>query len=334
MIHGHGDDIYNQDKKIEINFSSNVDTHQNLSTLRTHLIQHISQIHSYPEPDARSLRKLIAEKQGIAMDAVGVTNGATEAIYLIAQAFQGAQTTILIPTFSEYEDACKLNQHQIRFATQLDQINCADLVWICNPNNPQGTVFTKQTLLKLIHNHPKIIFVIDQSYEHFSTAGVFSSHEAAQENNLILLHSMTKHFAIPGLRLGYLTSHPNLLSKIMKFRMPWSVNQLAIEAGKFLLSKYNNLVELDFLLTNAQILYKELQKIKELEVIPSQTHFFLCRLPTNRLARDLKQHLINQYGILIRDASNFRGLTPHHFRIASQNKEQNTQLVKAIKAWI
>ena len=108
MLSGHGDDIYNY-SGIRMNFSSNIYAHANLTGLEAHLCSHIDLIRSYPEPSPRSLEEMMAEKYGISPDEVLVTSGATDAIYLIAQTFREKGTfKVLPPTFSEFEDACRL----------------------------------------------------------------------------------------------------------------------------------------------------------------------------------------------------------------------------------
>ena len=87
----------------------------------------------------------------------------------------------------------------------------------------------------LVEHNPQVCFVIDQSYEYFTLCPLFSSAEAAEYPNVLLLHSMTKRYAIPGLRLGYVTGNSGLLKRLRTNRMPWSVNRLAIEAGLFLM---------------------------------------------------------------------------------------------------
>lgn len=333
MILGHGDDIYKHKHQIVSNFSSNVDTHQDLSALRNHLCLHIDVIHSYPEADAHSLIEALACKNSIATGNVCVTNGATEAIYLIAQAFRGSRTSIVIPTFSEYEDACTIHAHQLQFVTLLDDIDAnVELVWLCNPNNPTGTIYNKDYLISFVNQHPNTYFVFDQSYEAFCSQELLSTQEAIDLPNVILLHSLTKCFAIPGLRLGYITAQEHLITRIVAYRMPWSVNQLAIEAGKFLIHLDIN-SNLPQRIEEAKALYDELLQINGLDILPSQTLFFLCRLKDKKAA-DLKNYLIQEHGILIRDASNFRGLDEHYFRIASQTKAENETLIKVLKTWI
>ncbi|MFV0417258.1 MAG: threonine-phosphate decarboxylase [Dysgonomonas sp.] len=333
MIEGHGDDIYSYNKEIISNFSSNVYGRQDMSALDEHLQRNIHSIHSYPEPDAKSFASLIADKNNISINNVCITNGATEAIYLIAQSFANNKTAVIIPTFSEYEDACRIHNHKLSFYEKLDDVTAdTQLVWLCNPNNPNGYVYDKDALKDIIKLHPNTYFVFDQSYEYFTDQPVMKIKEAVDFKNVILLHSMTKEYTIPGLRLGYITAHPETLSLISKFRMPWSVNQLAIEAGKFLLQNDIKTISITGYLEETKRLQYELSKISELEVLPSHTHFFLCRLE-NKKASELKTYLIEYYGILIRDASNFRGLDEHYFRIATQSPQENDILVNAITKW-
>ncbi len=334
MINGHGDDIYNYGKKIVSNFSSNIYTGQDLSVLDDYLCSRIVSIHSYPEPDAISLSRLIADRNQVATNNICITNGATEAIYIIAQAFRGKHSAVIQPTFSEYGDACLVNDHIVSMVKSIDDIpKQADIVWLCNPNNPTGTVTDKERLKEYIISHPEKYIVIDQSYEYFTTKSLFAVSEAMQYKNVILLHSMTKRYAIPGLRLGYITACSETLALISKYCMPWSVNGLAIEAGKFLLENGAEIINVEEYIAEAKRFHKALSQIETLEVYDTDTHFFLCRL-ADRKASELKEYLIQKHGILIRDASNFYGLNEHYFRVATQSPEENNAFVKAIKEWI
>ncbi|SHE86605.1 aminotransferase class I/II-fold pyridoxal phosphate-dependent enzyme [Dysgonomonas macrotermitis] len=332
MLNGHGDDIYAHDNKIVSNFSSNVYNNLDLTKLEEYLCTHISSIHSYPEPDAITLRKIISRKLNISSGSICVTNGATEAIYLIAQAFREAKTAVVIPTFSEYEDACRIQQHRLYFIESLDEIEPdTKLVWICNPNNPTGKIYDPDYLRDTISSHPDIYFVIDQSYAGFTEQKVWSPDEALQFNNVLLLHSLTKCYAIPGLRLGYITAPSELIERISYYSMPWSVNQMAQLAGQYLLE--NEEYDLSESIEESRRVQNILSVTHGIEILPSEMHYFLCKLEKGK-ASDLKQYLISKYGILIRDASNFRGLTAGHFRIAIQSPEENEQLINAIGEWI
>ena len=346
MIQGHGDDRYRFQREIRTDFSSNVYSHVDLEPLKAHLRARLDVVGRYPEPEPYTLEKALAAQFGIDPTAVCVTAGATEAIYLIAHAFAGSRSTILQPTFSEYADACRLYHHSLdasersdgwfldreHFSASGTKTRGAEqaMIWLCNPNNPTGGVIPKELLEKAIGDHPETVFVIDQSYGFFTQAPLLTAAEAAGYPNVIQLHSMTKRYAMPGIRLGYVTAHPALIEKIRAVRMPWSVNALAIEAGLYLCAHPDTaFIDLPALLTETQRLRVHLNAIPGLTAEATQTHFFLCRLARARAA-DLKQRLAKDYGILIRDASNFEGLDEHCFRIATQTPDENDLLADAI----
>ena len=115
MIEGHGDDIYRYDDLVKMNFSSNIFQHADHTALKEHLAEHLDLINNYPSPRPCELEKLIAEKEGIPPEAVMVTNGSTEAIYLIAQRFHHSASIIPQPTYNEYADACRMFDHIISY---------------------------------------------------------------------------------------------------------------------------------------------------------------------------------------------------------------------------
>lgn len=324
MIKGHGDDIYSY-SGIRMNFSSNIYAHAFLQQLEEHLCHHMDVIRSYPEPSPRSLEVLIAEKHEVSPDEVLVTSGATDAIYLIAQAFHEKSTfKVFSPTFSEYEDACRLFGYE--------EADDAALCWLCNPNNPTGEAFPVSYIKNLATQHE--LLVIDQSYEDYTLAPMLSPQEAVRMGNVLQLHSMTKQYAIPGLRIGYVVGASSLIRILRNHFRPWAVNALAIEAGKYLLHLNPPLIpSLATYLQETQRLRQALSLLAGINCADTQTSFFLCTIHPHTAA-ELKDYLAQHHGILIRDASNFRGLTPHHFRIATQSPEENDALVDAIRAFI
>ena len=335
MIEGHGDDLYKYGKKIVSNFSSNVYNRIDHSGLYQRLNERLSTICSYPEPMPYSLESEIARRYSLTPRQVCVTNGATEAIYLIAQVFQGRISAVLGPTFSEYADACRVHRHKVKPFYSLDALpEDAELVWICNPNNPTGEVRNKEDLKALVDSHPDKLFIFDQSYEYFTLKSLLGIKEAASFPNVILLHSMTKQYAIPGLRVGYFTASEGLTDDVRCRRMPWSVNSLAIEAAKYLLEEGDGIsADLPQLLAERERLTNLLLATGMLEIWPTDTHYMLIKLRMGKAAA-LKDFLAVNHGILIRDASNFEGLDERFFRIATQTPEENDKLVKAISEWM
>ena len=317
MIEGHGDDSYRYGG-IRTDFSSNVCPGDAPQALTAHLASHPELVAHYPEPEAWSLERMIAERHDLDPRNVIVTNGATEAIYLIAQAF-ALHPVIPTPTFSEYEDACRMAGAKRQ----------GKMFWLCNPNNPTGEVYDQSYVDHMMVRND--LLVLDQSYENYTDQYVMSPRWAARTPYSVQIHSMTKTYGVPGLRLGYITAHENLARRIRRYLRPWSVSALAIEAGKFLLGHDELICKPD--LAEAQRLRHQLNELQGLTVMPTQTNFMLCHIEGHR-AQELKDYLAREYHMLIRDASNFRGLTPHHFRIASQTPAENAALVDAIRRFI
>ncbi len=359
MIEGHGDDIYRYKGRIKANFSSNVYNGVEHSGLYAFLSGKMDVMLSYPEPQPVTLEERIANNytktgcRNISPSCVCATNGATEAIYLVAQAFAGSNSAIIEPTFSEYSDACSMYRHKIEHLSSLEE--CRDfcinthgqkVVWLCNPNNPTGRVYDKNELCKLIKDNSNVLFVIDQSYEFFTLKELIGADEGVDFGNTVLLHSMTKRYAVPGVRLGYMTASESIMEKIRKERMPWSVNAFAIETGLFLLENdISSATSVPQLLERSRNLAESIEKIGGVKgscfkVHPSDTHYMLVHIVkeidykngiSSCSASVLKEHLAKEHGILIRDASNFALLDKSWFRIATQTPNENILLIKALE---
>lgn len=314
--------------------SSNVLTGLDHERLFAHLSAALPEVRHYPEASPAALEGELSCHYGVRPAEVMATNGATEAIYLMAQAFRGAHSAIMMPTFAEYADAARLHGHKV---TPLYSLPCGklpkdvDMMWICNPNNPTGSVWPKEALLEVIEKNQHVLFVLDQSYEHFTQEPLFSIAEAIEIPNVLLLHSMTKHFCVPGLRIGFITAHEALLERIRAVRMPWSMNAMALSAGSYLLSHEKDYAfDLKALLAECSRVTEALEKTRLVEVYPSQSHILLCRLRMGK-ALALKDYLVQEHGILIRYAGNFHGLDETHFRIAVQRRrEDNDLFMKAL----
>ena len=335
MIFGHGDDSYRYGNKVKMDFSTNLPTFADLSALKAHLATKLDVIGSYPEPEARELEAMLAEELGIQENSVLVTAGATEAIYLVAQLYRGWASIIPQPTFTEYADACKMNNHLVSYYDNDDMELLPErrLYWLCNPNNPTGNVMLKALMNHVIREQRNYIFIVDQSYEDYTMKGMLQPREMQDCQNLILIHSMTKKYCIPGLRLGYITAPPLIIDRIRMLRMPWTVNALAIEAGKFLPKNHPQVIpNKKEYLEEAARLHDELNNTKGLMLMDTDSNFMLAYIEHDT-AGQLKQWLINNYGILIRDASNFHGLDNRCFRVSAQTPRENNVLIAALREY-
>jgi threonine-phosphate decarboxylase len=335
-MYGHGNEQSLYDTKIKIDFSSNIADESVSQKILEFLTMQLPCISNYPEPDALSLVKNIAKHHNIPKENILVTNGSNEAFYLIARIFQEKHSLITTPSFSEYEDASLVNNHKLAFCDNKNMpitFRGFDTVWIGNPNNPDGRILTIENIEKMCTLNPKTHFIIDEAYADLCVDFESSIKLTIKLNNLIIIKSLTKIFSIPGLRLGYIISNPSLIQSIKHFSIPWNVNALAIKTGNYILKEYNNLLpDIYELLNNSFILQTKLNQLEFLKVMPSKCNFFLLKLLKGN-SIELKEFLIKEKGILIRDASNFRGLNTSWVRIASKKTASNELLCKSIKEW-
>lgn len=321
MIQGHGDDGWNYKVNIRADFSSNVLYGPLDPGLRAHLADRLGAVTHYPEAGAGSLQKAAAEAYGVGQEEVLVTNGATEAIYLIAQAFRGLKATVFVPTFAEYEDACRIQGMEIEFRDWGGKLPSDGLVFLCNPNNPTGAAVS----LDMLGDHPDTLFVIDESYIEFTRA--VESVLGRGYRNVLVLRSLTKSCRIPGLRVGLVIGSPSLIERVGAMKMPWSVNRLALEAGVYVLGHPADFeVPVERLLAETAVWRSAIGAATGWRVWDTDTHYFLIETPA-----PLKMRLLEDHGLLVRDASNFKGLGPNIIRVACQSPEHNRLLTEAFR---
>lgn len=335
MLHGHGDDGYRYGREIVADFSTNVWYGGEPGRLKDHVFAQWGSVNRYPEVIAESLRSRIAKHHGFSDGQVLVNSGTTESIYLIAQLFGTKRSTIVVPAFSEYEDACQIFEHEISYlswneARELPRLK-SDLLFLCSPNNPTGLIFEDlQYWLKL---NPQCVFVVDEAFIDFTLDHSTIVPLIARFPNLVVMRSMTKLYAIPGLRLGYVLANEDVIAQLSGIKQPWTVNAMALAAGAFIFDHFETVQPpIAALHEDKRTFVQELAKLESFEFSDSDTHFFLGRTLVRNSAQ-LKDYLVEKHGLLIRDACNFRTLTRQHFRIATLAPASNRLLVNALKEW-
>ncbi len=320
-----------------VDFSTNVLPHG--PSLAVKLAIQSAAIQRYPDRDCIPLRRSIADHYHVPFERILVGNGCSELIHLIASSIvrTGDRVIVVGPTFSEYSRATRLaGGVELRcdalseelFAVPLlaieSALNCSPtrLVWICNPNNPTGQSIARASILEWLVRFPQTLFVVDESYIEFTTHG--ESLLECEFPNLIVLRSMTKTYALAGLRLGFAVVPEPWLSLLMTRRIPWSVNCIAQVAGIAALADQNY-----FINAMRELLQEKCSLMQRLDAhgfqtVPSDAAFFLLEVENAALLRD---HLLRQ-GVLVRDCNSF-GL-PRHVRIASGTASQNQRLVSCL----
>ncbi len=339
MINGHGNNIYQfGESQIEVDFSSNIAFNNHSDEILAHLCDNISSLTNYPDPEAHRLRELIAERYNFEKEQVMVTNGSAEAFYLVAHLLSRSglsRTLITTPSFSEYEDSCSLYEHTIEYIA-LNELLSSDLqmynsVWLGAPNNPDGYRISMCEIRDIASKFPSTYFIVDRAYNELS------SDEEEEHNmpcNVIIINSFTKAYGIPGLRLGYLVADSEVVEKLVTMRPPWSVNALSLIAGEYIIENQSELqLSTQELIAESLFLQQEIAKIEGFELTPSNCNFFLAKITNGKKARELQEYLVNNHKLLIRDASNFRGLSDCHIRVAAHRRTENNRLIEALRQW-
>jgi histidinol-phosphate aminotransferase len=298
-------------------------------------------IESYPDSEASELKQALARKLGIATDNLIIGSGSTELIRLLAIVYFGSDDLIFIPhpTYGEYEIACQLVAAQpikqpilkepkfqldVPKTVKLIQKHRPRGIFLCNPNNPTGQYISKAEFDSIMSSLPESLVILDEAYIAF-TDNPWSSLDFINHGNLVILHSMTKDYALAGLRLGYAIAAKSIITALKHVCPPWNVNAMAQKAGTFVLNTDIYLKECSDKLHEAkEFLLNELESLG-LPPLPSQTNFFLVKVSN---ATAFRKALLKK-GILIRDCTSF-GL-PQYVRLAPRTLPECHRLINAIK---
>ena len=294
----------------------------------------------YPDRECLALRQALAEQSGANPADIVVGNGAAELLWLVAFAFleRGNRVLILGPTFGEYARMARLMGTDVvewranvttAFAVAPDavarQIAAVQpkLIFLCNPNNPTGTVIDSAVIAAWAKDAPQTLFVVDEAYLAF-VPGLRSLY-AWRLPNVLIIRSLTKEYALAGLRLGYAVGPTTLVAGVAQARVPWSVNAAAQAAGLAALADQDHLQRT---LTALRVAKAELVAglhALGLAPLPSQTHYFLLNVGDGAAFR---QRLLT-HGLLVRDCASF-GL-PAFVRMATHKPAENQTLLLYLK---
>lgn len=273
----------------------------------------------YPDPEALALREAIAKRHSVPVECVLPGNGSVEVIWLAAAAYLEPGRTAMVagPTFGEYAAAALAAGAQVGA-----ELKGSTVAFFCNPNNPTGTLKDPVVLKAMAEEHPDTLFVVDEAYLPFVQAG--SCLDGGLLSNLLILRSLTKDCAIPGLRLGYGVGALEVIQALRAVQPPWSVNAVAQAAGVAALACGDHLQACEKELAEAKgYLVNALSRLG-LEVLPSETNFFLVGAGDGA---GFREALLEQ-GICVRDCASF-GL-PAYVRIGVRTPPECRVLVDAV----
>jgi threonine-phosphate decarboxylase len=310
----------------------------------------LKQIVHYPDPDCWKLRQELAQQCGADPDMILIGNGSTELIHLLPRALTMNSALIVGPTFEEYARALMAAGSSVqyvharreeRFRPPVEEVlrqlsskrSRFDAVFVCNPNNPTGQVMTRQIVRHLVEvvDRQEGWFIVDEAFIDFCPSQSVVSILRAYPR-MIVLRSLTKFYAMPGLRIGYLVGACKVVDRLKDRQPPWSVNSLAQEVFHTVLRDHAYATKSRIFMRHERSRFVHgLRSLFGVQVYPSAANFFLIELPAWTCACEVTDRLASE-GLLVRDCSTFPGLDAQMIRVAIRTAKENRRLIAALRA--
>ncbi len=356
LEHIHGGNItrasmkYGLPKEEIIDFSANINPLGPSEKVVSAVSNNLNLISSYPDPDCSELKAILSVYLGVPEEHLLMGNGAAELIYLLVRVTGLRKAIIPVPTFSEYGLSILSNGGEVlkvpmdageEFRLPVEKIlsclNRAELLFLCNPNNPTGRVIEGRIIELILEKALSygVMVLVDEAFMDFVPQREFYSvmHLVGRYPNLAVLYSMTKFFGIPGLRLGAIAAPGELVTQLNVSKDPWNVNVLAQVAGvaglkdRGYMERTNKLVR-----EEKKFLFDRLSEITGLKPLPGAANFILVDVGQSGLTSGELTDLLGKRGILVRDCVGFTGLAGRYLRLAIKTRSENEKLINALKA--
>jgi len=308
------------------------------------LAKALKTIHRYPDGTGRGLKEKLAQQFDLSPDTIIIGKGSNEIFELAARTFlqQGDEVLLPAPTFAYYRIvgqaegarcvSVPLSDFKIDLSVVAKKISTkTKLIFLSNPNNPTGTIFTRSELEAFLARQPsQVIVVVDEAYGEYVTAADYPRAREYQRGNgwIITTRTFSKFYGLAGLRIGYGIARPELIEQMEKVRQPFSVNLLAQMAAKAALEDKEH-KEKTASLNEAgkRYLYAELSRLA-LTFVPSEANFILVHCGPS--ASQAMEGLLQQ-GIVVRDMAGY-GLK-EYIRVSIGLPEENKRFIKALEQW-
>ena len=329
-------------------FSANINPMGLAASVRSAVADSIDDIIHYPDPNGKELKEVLSDFYGVPAECFVLGNGAAELFYVLFHTEHPKKVLLPIPSFSEYERAAlaagaEVVYHTLKededFALSVDSIELEgiDCILLGNPNNPTGNMLKSAELEKLIKKAELTgtIVAVDESFLDFREDEDEYSVRALTEKyeNLIILRSLTKFYALPGLRLGFAVTNPKRVKKMDMGKDPWNVNLPAQRAGVAALKDMEYQKKSRKLVAEECVRFaNELRTIKGFKVFEPTVNFILIRLGEEWESSAAFCARMRKNGFLLRDCSNYPGLDNMFVRVAVKTREENEELLAALRS--
>ena len=352
-IYDHGGNIFTVARSLGVapeqltDFSASINPLGISPAVREAIIGSLDRLVHYPDSSHDRLKQALAAYHRLSPDNFTIGNGSTELIYHIPLLVTAGTALLISPSFSEYARSLTLHGWQTErmvleptqgFTIDLEALerrlsSGVELLILCNPGSPSGKLHPAEVIGRIVElgRTAGTFLLLDEAFMDF-TELASAKHLLEGNDRAIILRSMTKFFGIPGLRLGYAIANAPLAERLDLPGGPWRVNTLALEAGVAALEDLqHNRQTLAFVEREREQLFSGLSRIPWLRPYPSTTNYLLVEITGGMTARQLKEQLLTQL-ILIRDCSNFEGLSDYFFRVAVRKNGENQRLLDCLEA--
>lgn len=339
----HGGDVYRHPEALD--FSANMNPLGTPESVIRAAQEGVNKICNYPDVQQLDLKKALSAYEEVPADALICRNGAAELIFMLTLALKPKKAVVLAPTFAEYELAlksvgCRVEQVQLTeedgFELKSIKEICAslasgaELVCLCNPNNPTGKLMERDLILGILEqcrkNHATLL--LDECFNDFIDEPekyTLKQHLYAYPE-LFLLKAFTKRYSMAGIRLGYgMCADIKLLEHMRNCVQPWNLSIPAQDAGVAALRETEYLERARLLVSKERLWLKEEMKKLGLKVYDSKANYIFFKGPV-----DMVEHCLEKQ-VLIRDCSNYVGLEKGFYRVAVKQHEENERLIEALK---
>lgn len=303
----------------------------------------LDEIRHYPDPDCTALIAAIAGRYGVDHEEVIVGNGSTEILYLLPRVLPHKKALIPVPSYVDYAHVARLFglfvmspvlAKEKAFAPDLDAIGAFldenATVFLGQPNNPTGMLFDAAHLRGIARQYPGVTFIVDEAFADFVED--MDSMTRKRPPNVVVLLSLTKIFAIPGIRLGCAVADREIVRPLKALLPPWSVNTIAQLIGEAALQDGDYLAESRRYVTARRAeLTRGLRATGCFTVYPGAANFLLVKCNRAGMGASLIADRLLAGGIAVRRCHNFEGLDDRFLRIAVRTTEENTVLLSSLE---
>ena len=305
-----------------------------------------SAFRDYPDRTQALLCKRIALLHGVHPTFVLPGNGAAELFTWAARdAAEHGLSVLAAPGFADYNRALRCWSATSRqqylpllwdeaFPQPFPEPGTGSVLWICNPHNPTGQLWSRASLQPLLERYALV--VCDEAFLPLVPNGEQQSliPLVAEHSNLVVIRSLTKLYGIAGLRLGYVVAQPQRLQRWVEWRDPWPVNGIALAVGERLLAsprRYRRWCARvqRWTATEGAWMQQQLAAMPGITPMPSAVNYLLIR--SNRSLVPLREAMEQRHRILLRDCRSFEGLGDTWLRIGVQSRRNNRRIMRAIR---